>query len=365
MRKRAIAVLACGLIWGAAAGQADDLETVHFNELPLNTNSYWNGSDLSGGFLSQDVLFMNHFTDWGGGFYSWAGFAYSNVEDTNTAGYGNQYAVFSGSGVGGKGNYAVVYDDSFDPEADTIELPEPCQVRGLHVNNTTYAALSMLYGDAFSKQFGGASGDDPDWFLLTIRAEDESGSDLGAVETYLADYRSPDNSLDYVLDRWDWVDLNSFGPDVRTLHFSLSSSDAGAWGMNTPAYFALDSLVFVPKTEWAGKADLAVRDLAARTFRWWRRRWLYTDLRLANLGGQPSRGWTVVIMEPPNGRPSLQCRQFHVLQPGEEKGVRVYFGMLGGWLPHGSYRFRAFVLPAEYGSELTLDNNEAVATFDW
>jgi hypothetical protein len=36
----------------------------------------------------------------------------------------------------------------------------------------TYAALSMRDGDGFAKQFGGASGDDPDYFLLTITGRD-------------------------------------------------------------------------------------------------------------------------------------------------------------------------------------------------
>jgi hypothetical protein len=42
--------------------------------------------------------------------------------------------------------------------------PTPVTVTGAYFTNTTYAALSMLSGDSFAKKFGGASGDDPDWF---------------------------------------------------------------------------------------------------------------------------------------------------------------------------------------------------------
>jgi hypothetical protein len=62
------------------------------------------------------------------------------------------------------------------------------------------------------------------------------------VEFYLADYRFADNRDDYILDTWQYVDLTSLGM-IKSLEFTLSSSDIGEWGMNTPAYFAIDTLV--------------------------------------------------------------------------------------------------------------------------
>ena len=49
----------------------------------------------SQGFTSGGVGFNNTFTDFGGGFSTWAGFAYSNVRDSMTPGYGNQYAAWN------------------------------------------------------------------------------------------------------------------------------------------------------------------------------------------------------------------------------------------------------------------------------
>jgi len=39
---------------------------------------------------------------------------------------------------------------------------------------------------------------------------------------------------------WEWVDLSGLGL-VDMIEFSLSSSDTGAYGMNTPAYFFIDN----------------------------------------------------------------------------------------------------------------------------
>lgn len=97
-----------------------------------------------------------------------------------------------------------------------------------------------------ANKFGGPSGDDPDWFLLTITGKDASGADTNTVEFYLADYRFEDNSEDYIVDSWEYVDLSSLGV-VKSLEFSLSSSDVGDFGINTPTYFAMDSLICVPE----------------------------------------------------------------------------------------------------------------------
>ncbi|GAF91706.1 unnamed protein product, partial [marine sediment metagenome] len=124
----------------------------------------------------------------------------------------------------------------------TITLDTADVVEGLYVTNNNYVCYAMLDGDAFSKKFGGDSGNDPDWFLLTITGKDVDGVVTSTVDFYLADYRFADNSADYIVNTWQYVDLTSLGA-VKSLEFSLSSSDVGDWGMNTPAYFALDTLM--------------------------------------------------------------------------------------------------------------------------
>jgi len=114
-------------------------------------------------------------------------------------------------------------------------------VQGLYLTNSTYAYLSMLEGDGFAKKFGGASGNDPDFFKVTIRKylNGELGTD--SVEFYLADFRFANNSQDYIVNDWTYVDLTPLG-NVDYLEFSLASSDIGTFGINTPTYFCVDNV---------------------------------------------------------------------------------------------------------------------------
>lgn len=215
--------------------------TTHFDNLHLpSAQSFWNGSDLSGGFSLQNIRFGNGYNpDW----FSWWGFAYSNIDNTNTPGWANQYASWSGSDLSGTGNYAIVFDDAYSPEKDVVTFPVETRVQGFHINNATYPALSMRDGDLFAKKFGGPSGNDPDWFLLTVTGADSSGQNCGTTTFYLADFRFTNNAQDDIVGSWTWLSLTNLGHRVKTLHFALSSSDNGGFGMNTPAYFAMDDLV--------------------------------------------------------------------------------------------------------------------------
>ncbi len=217
-----------------------------FDDLILEPESYWNGSDLSGGFVSGSAWFSNSY-DTAYGY--WDGFSYSNITDNTTPGWINQYSAFPGDGVNGSSNYAVAHVPSdwmsgtYDPIPVGVKLQEPLAggtVKGVFVTNSTYAALSMRDGDTYAKKFGGESGDDPDWFMLIIRGYYQ-GQFTDSVTYYLADYRFSDNSQDYIVDYWDYVELTGLG-NVDSLTFSLASSDTGDYGMNTPAYFCIDNL---------------------------------------------------------------------------------------------------------------------------
>jgi hypothetical protein len=61
-----------------------------------------------------------------------------------------------------------------------------------------------------------------------------------SVDFYLADYRFTDNTKDYILKTWEWVDCGKLGL-VDSIYFNLTSSDVGAFGINTPTYFCLDN----------------------------------------------------------------------------------------------------------------------------
>ncbi|CAG0982549.1 MAG: DUF4465 domain-containing protein [Bacteroidetes bacterium] len=228
-----------------------------FEENSLAPNSYWNGSSnpMGATFTSGNAIFPNMYdTSWGG---FWAsGFAYSNMKDSVTPGFANLYAARTAGGYNGSEHYAIAQQNAI------IKLNGNAAgkvVNGFFVTNSTYAALSMRDGDMFSKKFGGVSGNDSDWFKLVVRKY--YGGNLGSdsVEFYLADYRFSNNAQDYILTTWEWVDLTSLG-NADSLVFTLSSSDVGQWGMNTPAFFCMDNFTTadagVGVAEWKNKAQI-------------------------------------------------------------------------------------------------------------
>lgn len=205
-----------------------------FEELTLGSTGFWNGSDGSGKFTCGQFSFHNNYN---AEFASWTGFSYTNHNDSVTPGWMNQYSSIAGSGAGGSAIYAIAYVSG----TTKITLGNPDSLAGFYITNSTYAFLSMRNGDDYTKKFGGASGNDPDYFRLIIDGIDEEGDTTGTVTFYLADFRAEDSAKDYMVKTWEWVDLNTLGV-VSELHFSLESTDMGAWGMNTPAYFCLDNL---------------------------------------------------------------------------------------------------------------------------
>jgi hypothetical protein len=228
----------------------DTLNTsADFENLALADESYWDGSGLDGSYTARDAFtsgiatYNNYYAyDADYMYSSWGGFAYSNITDTGATGFTSQYNAIVGSGHSSSRIYAVGYCNAFAPGPPTITFETARTVSAARITNTNYAYYSMLDGDGFAKKFGGDSGDDADWFLLTITGKDVDGNDTETVEFYLADFRFADNTQDYIIDDWTLVDLSSLG-EIKSLEFALTSSDSDpVFGMNTPAYFAIDSI---------------------------------------------------------------------------------------------------------------------------
>lgn len=76
----------------------------------------------------------------------------------------------------------------------------------------------------------------------------------------LADFRFDNAADDYVVTDWRWLDLSGLGA-VSSLQFALTSSDVGPFGINTPAYFAMDGLAVAAVPEPA-QAGLLIAGLA-------------------------------------------------------------------------------------------------------
>jgi hypothetical protein len=213
----------------------------------------------NGGFFSDGAFFNNAVSE----FETFSGFALSRVTDNTTPGFSNQFSAFAGSGASGSLQYAIGYVDTFGA-IPTITLPEGERALSIEITNDTYPALSMRNGDSFAKKFGGPTGNDPDYFVLTISGLDAADGITGTVNFYLADYRFVNNSEDYILNTWTMVDLSALPENTRKLRFGLASSDNGAFGMNTPAYFAADNLTTVPEPTGATLLLLAAGVVTSR-----------------------------------------------------------------------------------------------------
>lgn len=211
--------------------------TTGFEDIPLPVGSFLNGSDGSGGFRSGNLFLPNNYN---AAFMAWEDWAISSVTNNQTPGFGNQYSAITGSGHNASANYAVGY--SFNGSVLRLEGPAAGQpVEDIYVTNSTYAYLSMRDGDAFSKKFGGETGNDPDFFLLTIKKYLNGQLGADSVNFYLADFRFANNAQDYIVNDWTRVNLLPLG-SADSLLFLLQSSDVGVFGINTPTYFCIDDV---------------------------------------------------------------------------------------------------------------------------
>ncbi|MFK8044954.1 MAG: DUF4465 domain-containing protein [Crocinitomicaceae bacterium] len=243
MKKQFLTVFIAGLTFSSFA-QLVDFET------PLNfSDTAWFGQDqvIDGdtNFVSGALEFE---TNYNATWQSFSGWGYSNSTDITTPGFGNQFSTITGGGAQNSDQFGICYTSGNTRAFSKTGVP--LIIEGGYFSNTTYAYLSMQDGDMFTKKFGDSTNADgvldgtngEDWFRLTIYGLDIDSNRTGdSVNFYLADFRFSDNSMDYIIDTWEYVELGDLGP-VMGLDFELTSSDEGMWGMNTPAYFAMDNL---------------------------------------------------------------------------------------------------------------------------
>ncbi len=204
------------------------------------------GGDV--GFDVGSVHFECRYDTSFGGMWN-GGFVYSNMTDSVTSGYTNQYSTKAGKGYDSSNNY-VVYTAGYG-YTPMIRLPGVSSVKmfsGFYVSNNTYAYNSMRDGDFAAKKFGGPTGNDPDWFKITVKGYWNGQLKNDSVEYYLADFRDTNNANDYIQKDWWYLSTQSLG-NVDSIFFELSSSDNGSWGMNTPAYFCMDNLEVLISTD--------------------------------------------------------------------------------------------------------------------
>lgn len=216
----------------AAFAFAQDPAT--FEDVQLSGSGIWQPIEGNNVMSSGGWRFTNYYSS-----YFWGGFTASNHTDLSQIGMDAQYTAVPGCGYDGSTQYAVAY--TYGAQTDVYAADGQMHtVTGCYVTNNLWAYQDMLQGGYGATPFGGATGNDPDWFKLTATGKNASGQTIGTLDFYLADYRFTNNEDDYILDTWEWFDLSPLG-NVATISFSLSSSKNDYGGMVTPAYFCMDN----------------------------------------------------------------------------------------------------------------------------
>jgi len=189
------------------------------------SDTCWQGADAPAkgwnNWTSGSYAFQTYFDDTYGAYYA----AFTVTNETASTSTGSTEAYRSAKGGAYEGDNFAVWNMNYYG-ADTITFGAQV-VPGFFVNNTAYAVSSMENGDTYAKKFGAE-----DFFtLFCIGVKNGAAVDTVAVE--LA------SDGEYI-NEWTYVDLSVLG-EIDGLTFGMTSSDASAYGINTPAYFAMDN----------------------------------------------------------------------------------------------------------------------------
>ena len=113
--------------------------------------------------------------------------------------------------------------------------------QSVYINLNSYTFYSVLLGDGYARAFT-----NNDELTLTIHgvAADETEK---TVDISLASCSNGDLTT---ARGWKFVDLTSLGT-VNELYFTITTTDTGDYGANTPLYFCLDKLCVAPAEESA------------------------------------------------------------------------------------------------------------------
>ena len=206
-----------------------------FDDLSLEDESYWNGSDGKRSFISGGYRFDTEYKEEENGIYAY-GFAYSNRTSSDFLTYAaDRYNSCVGGGAEDTPNFGVFKMDRSHPMGAEVLGDEDRLVSGFYITNAASTYEAMQNGTDLARQFGIG-----DWLKVTVTGYDAAGTETGTVDFYLADFR--DANAAYIIETWRWVDLTPLGK-VKRLVFTMSGSDVNPWGsLNTPEYFCMDKL---------------------------------------------------------------------------------------------------------------------------
>ena len=215
--------------------------TISLGTLTFDSDNIWSDNNTDVKVKVGDFVFSHSISEWD----TVEGFTPACQSGEGTATYTDSYRVITGEGPTGPGTpYLVGFwssreGDSFVERSCSVARTdgEPFTPEHFLVTNTSYAYYTMEKGNDFTHPFS-----DGDWFKLTAHGIHADGSESTA--DFLLAYFTSQKVADGIVNRWAYFDLTPLGK-VTGIYFTLSSSDTGEWGMNTPAYFALGDFTII------------------------------------------------------------------------------------------------------------------------
>lgn len=209
--------------------------------LQYGSDNIWTGWDKQEDLKVGEFIFSHSYEGYPFGFT--AARIADNAEYPDMMNH--QFEVITGGGPGGKGTAYIV--GNWDAYQESMGAKHTCKVtlekkadgsenwfipESVKVTNTSYAYYTMLNGNAFARKF--QEGD-----YLTLIVHGVVYPEERTIQIPLADCKGDPQG--WFLKGWTEFDLTKLGK-VREIYFSMASSDTGLYGMNTPAYFAIDDL---------------------------------------------------------------------------------------------------------------------------
>lgn len=183
-----------------------------------NTNLKWDGFNKSSYMLT----------------YAAGGYAISNYVHDPVSDCNYQLSIPFGDGTN---NFCMAFNrsDSYSSHGvSPIYFADGNArvVRSIDVTNASYAAGSLLYGDAFA-----SAAKEGSEFIVNIKGNHEDGTSA-TVQYHLC------RDTDILTDKWVTVDCTSLGA-VKSIEIYVTGSEdlSGYYGLNTPGYVAFDNIV--------------------------------------------------------------------------------------------------------------------------
>ena len=232
-------------------------QVVDFEELTLQPNSSWVGSDGTGQFTSSYLTLYNNYNS---SYSSWEGFAYTNDTDVETYDYDN-ISCAAGHGANNSANYAVCYVGS-EWTPPYAPIPSGIKIDTEHSGDFTNRGAYFCMTYYCSKYISDNYPESHSYYKIKITAF-TNGTELGNREVVMADY-SEGNT--YKMDEWTYVDL-SWINGADSINFVTESNDPTYL---TPNYFCMDDfgvrnpypsvvdfeeLTLQPNSSWVGSDE--------------------------------------------------------------------------------------------------------------